>query len=60
MPAEPPTVPAPTIEPLAVDAAGAARICGLSRAMWWKLDSSGRCPAPVRLGRRCLWRVDEA
>jgi predicted DNA-binding transcriptional regulator AlpA len=47
------------LETLAVDAAGAARMCGVSRAMWWKLHSSGRCPAPIRLGRRCLWRVDE-
>jgi predicted DNA-binding transcriptional regulator AlpA len=46
-------------EPFAVDATEAARLCGVSRAHWWKLDSSGRCPAPIRLGRRCLWRVDE-
>ena len=47
------------LEPFAVDAIGAARLCGVSRAMWWKLDSSGRCPAAIRLGRRCLWKVDE-
>lgn len=51
--------PTPTPEPLAVDAARAAAICGVSRALWWKLDGSGRCPMPIRLGRRCLWRVDE-
>lgn len=51
--------PAGEIAPLTVPAAEAARICGVSRAMWWKLKSSGRCPAPIRIGRRLLWRVDE-
>jgi predicted DNA-binding transcriptional regulator AlpA len=59
MGAEHPTQPAPIIEPFAVDAAGAARLAGVSRAFWWKLDSSGRCPSPVRLGRACRWRVDD-
>lgn len=56
MPAEPMPTPAP--EALAVDAKQAARLCGVSRALWWKLDSSGRCPSPIRLGRRCVWPVD--
>ncbi len=50
---------APPIEPLAVDAVTAGRICGFGRASWWKLQLSGRCPAPIRVGRKVLWRVDE-
>jgi len=37
----------------------AARACGISRTAWWALQSQGRVPAPVRLGRRTLWSVDE-
>ena len=48
-----------TIERLAVNAREAARICGLSTAMWWKLDRSGRCPRPIRVGRLKRWRVEE-
>ena len=44
---------------LLVDSTEAARLCGISRTMWWSLHSSGRVPAPVRLGRRTLWSVDE-
>ncbi len=43
--------------PLAVNASGAAALCGVSRSMWLKLSSQGAVPAPVRLGRRTLWRV---
>ena len=46
-------------EPMLVSASEAARIAGISPAMWWKLKYSGRCPAPVRLGKRLLWRVEE-
>ena len=53
MPAE-----SPVVDALAVGAEDAARLCGVSRACWWKLTSSGRCPAPVRIGRRCVWAVD--
>lgn len=45
--------------PLAIPADEAARLCGVSRGFWWKLHSSGRCPLPVRLGRKTLWRVEE-
>jgi predicted DNA-binding transcriptional regulator AlpA len=48
----------PIIEPLAVDAQGFARLAGISRALVWKMASSGRCPAPVRIGRLCRWPVD--
>jgi predicted DNA-binding transcriptional regulator AlpA len=45
------------LEPLAVPTTEAARLCGLTVPMWRKLDRSGRCPAPLKVGRRLLWRV---
>lgn len=45
--------------PLAVDAAEAARLCGVSAAHWYAMLSAGRCPAGFRLGRRRLWGVTE-
>jgi len=51
--------PAPAIVPLLVDSDTAADLCGVSRTTWWALHSSGRCPAPVKLGRRTLWRRAE-
>lgn len=44
---------------LLLNAAQAAAVCGVSRSFWWLLHSSGRCPLPVFLGRRRLWRADE-
>jgi len=62
--AAPPQAPTPTAPqrgpqaaPLLVDAVEAARLCGVSRAHWLSLGSSGRIPAPLNLGRRTLWRV---
>jgi predicted DNA-binding transcriptional regulator AlpA len=52
-----PPVAAPA--PLLVDARDAAALCGVSRAHWLALNSSGRVPMPVRLGRRVLWRTAE-
>jgi excisionase family DNA binding protein len=46
-------------QPLLVPAVEAARLCGVSRAMWYRLLSAGRTPLPIRLGRRMLWRVSE-
>jgi predicted DNA-binding transcriptional regulator AlpA len=45
--------------PLAVDATVAARMIGISRAHLWKLSTTGRAPEPIKLGRRCIWRVSE-
>jgi predicted DNA-binding transcriptional regulator AlpA len=45
--------------PMGVEAAQAARLCGVSRATWYSLRKAGRVPRPVRLGRRVLWRVEE-
>ncbi len=45
--------------PLAVDAANAARLCGVSPAHWYTLLAGGRCPPGIRLGRRVVWPVDD-
>ena len=49
----------PLTAPLLLDARAAARLCGVGRSLWLQLASSGRCPAPIRLGRRTLWRAGE-
>jgi predicted DNA-binding transcriptional regulator AlpA len=45
--------------PLAVSAAAAAALVGISRGHWLRLCSAGRVPEPVRLGRCVRWNVDE-
>jgi len=47
------------IEPLLIDAAGVARMLGVSRRHVHALESSGRIPSPVRLSRSVRWRVAE-
>ncbi len=47
----------PPPAPLAVPAAEAARMCGVSPAHWYMLIAGGRGPAGIRLGRRVVWRV---
>ena len=42
-----------------IDAAAAARMCGVSKSGWWAFHAAGRCPLPVRLGRATRWRQDE-
>ena len=54
--------PAPltaTLEPLLVGAREAGRLCGRSEASWWRDHAAKRIPAPIRLGGRTLWRVQE-
>ena len=51
---------APAIEPLLVDAATAARLCGVSRATWYSWQASGAIPAAIlRRGRIVRWRRSE-
>jgi predicted DNA-binding transcriptional regulator AlpA len=50
---------APNIEPLAVDARAAARLCSVSRSLWFVMDSAGQVPEGVRLGRRRVWPLAE-
>ena len=45
--------------PLLIGLEGAAHQCGVSLSMFKKLERTGRIPAPIRLGSRVLWRVDE-
>lgn len=47
------------VHPRLIDAAAAARLCGVSKSGWWAFHASGRCPLPVRLGRATRWRLDE-
>lgn len=45
---------------LLANALDSATLCGVSRAQWFKLHSTGRIPAPVRLGTRApRWIIDE-
>ena len=44
---------------LLVGAEEAAALAGIGRSSWWALHSAGKCPAPVRLLRRTLWRRGE-
>ncbi|MGC8541351.1 MAG: helix-turn-helix transcriptional regulator [Phycisphaerae bacterium] len=53
------TLPPPEPLPLAVAAADAARLCGVSPAHWAAMLAGGRVPPGVRLGRRRLWPVAE-
>jgi predicted DNA-binding transcriptional regulator AlpA len=46
-------------EPALVPAKLAARLCGISKASWERLHAAGKVPAPVRLGGRVLWRLEE-
>jgi predicted DNA-binding transcriptional regulator AlpA len=54
--------PAPatsTVEALLVPADVAGPLCGRSEASWWRDHAAKRIPAPIRLGGRTLWRVQE-
>jgi predicted DNA-binding transcriptional regulator AlpA len=46
-------------EALLVGANRAAGLCGVCRRTWAKMDATGQCPPPRRLGRRVLWSVKE-
>ncbi len=46
-------------ERLALSAAAVARLLGISERHTWALNSSGRLPKPIRLGRAVRWPVDE-
>jgi excisionase family DNA binding protein len=48
-----------TVEPLLLSAVEAAKTLGISVRLLQALNSSGRLPLPVRLGRRCLWAREE-
>jgi predicted DNA-binding transcriptional regulator AlpA len=47
------------VEPLLVDTDQAAALCGVSPASWYRLKAAGKTPAPVRLGGKVLYRVED-
>ena len=47
------------VEPLLLSSVEAAKTLGISVRLLQSLNSSGRLPMPVRLGRRTLWAADE-
>ena len=49
----------PTVEVLLVGADVAGPMCGRSEASWWRDHAAKRVPAPIKLGGRTLWRVQE-
>jgi predicted DNA-binding transcriptional regulator AlpA len=54
-----PPCKSPTVEALLVGAEVAGAMCGRSEASWWRDHAAARVPAPVKLGGRTLWRVEE-
>lgn len=42
-----------------LNAAEAAQMSGVARRTWWRYCSSGKAPAPVRLGGSVRWRRSE-
>jgi predicted DNA-binding transcriptional regulator AlpA len=59
-PSETTVDPHASIEPLAVDAAGAATLLGISERHFWAQHSAGKVPRPaLRLGRAVRWSVAE-
>ncbi len=49
----------PVNNPLLLDARSAAALIGVSRSAWWVYHNAGKCPKPIQLGGRTLWRADE-
>lgn len=42
-----------------LSAAESAEMAGVAKRSWWRYVSSGRAPAPVRLGGAVRWRRSE-
>ena len=55
------TKPALAISPhkLLFNATEAAAACSVSPRHWFALDSAGRVPRPIRLGRCVRWRAED-
>ncbi len=47
------------LEPFAVSASEAARLCGISRSKWFQLKDEGRTPEPFYIDRRVLWKTED-
>lgn len=49
-----------TFAPLLVDAAGAARLLGIGKSLFYQMASTGRLgPMPVEFHSKKLWSVEE-
>lgn len=44
------------VPPLLIDVASVSRLTSLSRRTIWRFASCGRCPQPLKVGGRRLWR----
>jgi len=42
-----------------LSAADCARMCHISKRQWFRLNSSGKIPAPVRIGGSVRWRQSD-
>ncbi len=45
--------------PLTLSATDAASFIGVSRSQWYKMDSAGETPMPIKVGGRMRWRRRE-
>lgn len=48
-----------SFEALLIPADEAGPLCGRSEASWWRDHAAARIPAPVKIGGRTFWRVEE-
>jgi predicted DNA-binding transcriptional regulator AlpA len=58
-PEAPPATTAPAPASLLVNAEEAAALCGIGKTTWYALNTTGRCPRPVRLRGAVRWRREE-
>ena len=47
------------LDNLLLDAGESAAFVGVSKSMWYTLNSEGKTPSPVRLNSRVRWRREE-
>lgn len=47
------------VSPVLLDYKQSAQLCGIKKSLWYNLNSGGRIPKPIRLGKRALWARDE-
>ncbi|KPJ65379.1 MAG: hypothetical protein AMJ43_10860 [Coxiella sp. DG_40] len=48
-----------TYQTLTATAKDAAKICRLSKRSWFRLNSCGKVPAPVKIGGSVRWRLSD-